>query len=439
MKSFKTNSLPKILRLTNNWQKKFPPLTYDNHKRNWISQQFDVIDCFSEKELMQLLMLYRYDVEIIVTYSNKPWNESFPSLASLPEYYKERWFHFQDSEDHGSRIYKYVMHQFLDSDERKGRPFISFVTPLYNTSPQFLKDCYESLKQQKIDNWEWVLLDDSLEELDAAIDLSDSDLRVMYYRITPTDGNIGKAKWYANCMSEGKWLMELDHDDMLTDYTLEYLTQAIKDNPDCGFFYSDTLMVDKKGTPTPMPFADGFAFGYGHPYKVKTPDGSMEMQPLMAVPLNPATLRHIVGVPNHFRCWRRDVYFNIGGHNTLMRICDDYEILLRTFLNTEMCHIKYPCYKQRWLEGENSQDGGGGENRKDIQRRVDIVADFYNKRIHDRINELSGDKEKEWRQSSAEQTYRLYTPANCDWYVNHTWVPSEIEQEDEYYKEKYGK
>jgi hypothetical protein len=27
--------------------------------------------------------------------------------------------------------------------------------------------------------------------------------------------------------------------------------------------------------------------------------------------MNPDTFRHIVGVPNHFRCWKREAYFNV--------------------------------------------------------------------------------------------------------------------------------
>ena len=439
MKSFKTNSLPKILRITNNLKREFPPFSYDNMHCSWISSRFDIIDCFSVKELFDLLFYYRYDVEAIVIYTNKDWKESFPELKKLPEYYQERCFHFTDPKDYGTEVYNTLMCYFMDKENRRGRPFVSFVTPLYNTPKKFLKDCYESLKRQSKKNWEWVLLDDSPEELEDAIELSDSDLRVMYYRITPTEGNIGKAKWYANCMAEGKWLMELDHDDMLLDWCLEYLYEAIKANPDCGFFYSDTLMVDENGKSTPISFKDGFAFGYGHPYKVKSPDGKIEMEPLMGVPINPATIRHIVGVPNHFRCWRRDVYFNIEGHNTMMRIADDYEILVRTFLNTTMCHIKYPCYKQRWLSGKNSQDGDGGVNRQDIQRRVEIVSCFYNPVIHDRMNELSGGLEREWNKNSASSTYKMYTPQNCIWYVNKTWTPSDIELEDDYYKDKYGR
>ena len=123
----------------------------------------------------------------------------------------------------------------------------------------------------------------------------------------------------------------------------------------------------------------------------------------------------------------------------MMRICDDYEILVRTFLHTKMCHVKYPCYMQRWLSGKNSQDGGGGVNRQDIQRRVDIVSNVFNEKIHDRMNELSGGLEQNWKPKSGRNTYQLYTPENCTWYVNNVWVPDSVELNDPYYKEKYGR
>lgn len=431
MKEFSHNSLPKIIRVCDLYPK-VPKLTFDNGGIEWISNKYDVIDCRNEQEVFDVLMRYKDDVEAIVTYSKADWKDVFPDLARLPNWYLGRWFHYNDYKDHGTDVYYIMMRKFLNTLDRYGRPLFSFTTPLYNTEERFLTECYTSLTSQKVDDWEWVLLDDSPQPLEHARRLAETDMRVRYFRINPTGGNIGKAKWYANCMSEGKWLMELDHDDTLLPWCLEMLKSAIDEHPECGFIYSDTLQIDDRGDVMAVPFGESYAMGFAHASKYTTPDGCHTIEPVQAAPINPATIRHIVGVPNHFRCWRRDVYFGIGGHNTVMRICDDYELIVRTFLATEMCHIKYPCYAQRYTPGENSQDGDGGTNRADIQRRVEVVANLYNQAIHDRMNLLSGGLEVDWVPELAWQTREMYTPENCDWFVNKTWVPEILNNEDFY-------
>ena len=52
--------------------------------------------------------------------------------------------------------------------------------------------------------------------------------------------------------------------------------------------------------------------------------------------------------------WVRHFYFGIGGHNKFMRIADDYELLVRSFLYTRFTHIPVCCYAQRF-DGNNSQ------------------------------------------------------------------------------------
>ena len=77
------------------------------------------------------------------------------------------------------------------------------------------------------------------------------------------------------------------------------------------------------------------------------------------------------------------MYHQIGGYNRQMRIADDYELLVRTFLNTSMVHITYTCYVQ-FMNGKNTQD----INRPEISRKVDYIRRFYNEQIVSRFNQL---------------------------------------------------
>lgn len=415
-RTFTKNSLPKILILSDG----NPKFTYKKFAElDWFSHQFDVITTQSHEDFQELLHIYSSDISAIVTqFKDKEWNECEASkLTILPDYIKAIWFHFTDHEDHGDYVYETVIAKELAGATV---PMFSFITPLYNTNPEYLERCYTSLVNQTINNWEWVLLDDSPEHLEWVKDMMKYDLRIKYFRTNPTGGNIGLAKYQANVLSRGKYLIELDHDDKVHPLLLKFVSDAIKEVPDAGFIYTDTLDIDKDDNQIIGQYGNDFAFGYCHPYVIKDPVSGLDLYPNMTAPINSVTIRHIVGVPNHARIWRRDVYFSVMGHNRMMRIADDYELVVRTFLKTKFLHIPFPAYYQRF-DGSNSQDAGTGVNRADIQRRVELIADFYNRQIHDRVIKLYG--EEVWDAESAGRTIELNSNIKFEIPLNAVYVP----------------
>lgn len=414
--TFRTNSLPKILILSDG----NPSFTFKRYNgTDWYSNQFDVILTNSAQQASEILHDYRDSISAIVTqFLDKNWDEcDARNFEILPLYMKQKWFHFNDHEDHGDFVYETIIRKEL---ENSVNPRFSFVTPLYNTNPEYFRRCYESLKSQTINDWEWVLLDDSPEPLDWVQNYVKNDIRLRYFRTTPTNGNIGLAKYQANMFSKGAYLIELDHDDEVHALLLQFVENGIKEVPDAGFIYTDTLDIDENDNQIIGQYGNSFAFGYCHPYTIKDPVTGEELYPNMTAPINSVTIRHIVGVPNHARIWRRDVYFNVMGHNRMMRIADDYELIARTFLKTTFLHIAFPAYAQRF-DGKNSQDSGEGVNRKDIQRRVELIADFYNEKIHNRVIELYG--EEIWEPTSSARTIELNSETMLEIPLNKVYVP----------------
>ena len=99
--------------------------------------------------------------------------------------------------------------------------------------------------------------------------------------------------------------------------------------------------------------------------------------------INPKTIRHIVSTPNHIRAWRKSFYESIGGHNKELHVADDFEITVRTFLNTRMIRVPNLCYLQ-YAGGDTAQQ----TRNTDIQRHVRSIKAHYDRRIHDRFLEL---------------------------------------------------
>lgn len=411
---FSKNSLPKIILLSDEATVSF---AYEVEAGDWFQKNFDVIRCQTAREAYDVLVANRDSVTALVSQNKSGW-QAYSELDKLPNYFKRRWYHFNDYANHGKEVYDAISFAELTGEIN---PLYSFITPLYNTNLKYFEHLYNSLAYQTINDWEWVLLDDSPEPLEWVKELAKHDIRLRYFRLDPVSGgNIGSAKQRAFCLARGNWLIELDHDDMLPYWCLHYLKEAIDEFPECGFFYSDTTDIDGDNKFIIAQYGEGFAYGFCNSYVTEDPDGNA-LPSNDTAEINSATIRHIVGVPNHFRCWRRDVYFKAGMHNPNLRIADDYELVVRTFLETIFCHIKYPCYYQRF-DGGNSQDANGGVNRADIQRRVYLIAEAYNELIHNRMEELAG--EPSWDPSSAERTIAMNLPETEPIWVNKIFTPA---------------
>jgi glycosyltransferase involved in cell wall biosynthesis len=246
---------------------------------------------------------------------------------------------------------------------------------------------YDSLRAQTYTNWEWTIVNDSTDNgktqkvLD---DIASKDSRVKVYTFEQkSKGVIGESKYRAAMLCNGQYLMELDHDDALMPDAVALMVRAFEEYPDAGFVYSDCLECDVNYNTTK--YVDGFAFGYGNYYEDTYLGKKIDVN--ACVPVNPKTIRHIVGVPNHFRSWRRDHYHAVGGHNRGLTIADDYELVVRSFLTSRFVRIPKCCYIQYYY-GQNTQDSNGGATRRDIQRRVKTIAQHYNEAIKARFEEL---------------------------------------------------
>jgi glycosyltransferase involved in cell wall biosynthesis len=280
------------------------------------------------------------------------------------------------------------------------RPRFSVFTPTYKTGERILRT-YESLKNQKWTNWEWVIVDDSPDEetWKYIIEISNSDFRVKPHRIYPlTGGNVGLAKHRAAMLCDGDWLVELDHDDYLTSECLSTSNAAILKYPDAGFLYSDVCEMYDDGEPkyydhdwTGNWYAredNFFDFGYaGHSW-VKVDDKQILAH--WYPDINPLTIRYNISMPDHVRMWERQLYHKIGGHNKSTPVADDLEIIIRSFLNTRMIHVKKVLYFQY-----NNRNSTVDNNAVDINRRARLIRDYYDKAIHERIQEL-GFKDWNW-------------------------------------------
>jgi len=370
-----STSLPRILLLGENHELKSKKFTdYEDDRLN--------VKFIQDRDINVTLSEFNPDSIITIGKSF----EEFTNLMKQPLDVRRRWIHSEEyGDDLGNLGYLASMNYILNPDKSE-TPLISFFTPIYNIGNKLLRT-YQSLREQTYDNWEWVVVNDSSDEgktLKIAEKLAENDSRVKLYDFRQKSGGIiGESKYRAASLCSGKWIMELDHDDILTDRAGELMVKAFQLYPDCKFAFSDCVEIDENWNS--LTYGDGFAFGYGK-YRKELYRGR-EYQVAICQNINPKTIRHIVGVPNHFRAWDREFYHSIGGHNRRLTIADDYELIIRSFLKTRFVGIRQLCYLQ-FFHNSDSLNNTQNSSRADIQRRVRTISNFYNKQIKDRFEEL---------------------------------------------------
>lgn len=352
----------------------------------WLADKFE-IHLFTSDVDPSFLINERFSVVVII--GNKTLFKQ-ACTSTLPILYLN-----SPDELTGDNLYQFYINTLDDY-----LPVVSIFSPAHNTFEKFDR-CYEGVINQSFQNWEWIILDDSpdrknFEYIESKIG---NDPRIKLYKANRKDSLVGSTKKQAASLCNGKYLLELDHDDELHHSALDYIVAAFKKYPDAGFCYTNCAEVYETGGS--VNYGDGFAMQQGLHYNFHYKGVQMWGSD---TPINASTMRHIVGVPNHIRCWERDTYWKIGRHNNKLAIVDDYELLIRTFLNTKIIQIPEVLYVQYMNSGGNNTQE---PRRAEIQRLVDRVQKKYDKQIHDRILELGGD---DWLWNNDSQQADLWRP-----------------------------
>ena len=227
----------------------------------------------------------------------------------------------------------------------------SIITPAHKKTP-YLKELYDSIVAQTYENWEWVLwLNNALYEEDLEEEIR-NDERVVIYRTEDPSTSVGYHKHHAFHKGEGDVLVEVDSDDILMPECLEELNKAYQDET-IGFVYTDVIPYHMTDEFVPYDESHGWTY---HMMKWRDKDRYImhSWQPTSHA------LSYIWYAPDHVRSWRTSIYRDIGGHNVDLDICDDHELMIRTYLVTEMFLVNKPLYVYRitgdntWLERNQS-------------------------------------------------------------------------------------
>ena len=304
------------------------------------------------------------------------------------------------------------------------RPVFSIFTTAFNSFDKILR-AYNSIKTQTLTNWEWIIIDDSPNDQNFQFlkeNLSE-DNRIRLYRRHENNGYIGNVKNESISLCRGKYVIELDHDDEILPFVLQESTDLFETNLEVGFIYMDFINLYENGTN--FWYGNHLCKGYGSYYCQKYNEQWVYVYNTPNI--NNITLSHLVCCPNHPRIWRKDVLLSVGNYCEYLPICDDYEILLRTAINTKMAKI----HKMGYIQYMNNENNNFSLIRNAEINRIGpkyISPIFYSKfDIHNKMKELDAYEDEKYINNDHTVVWERqiknpeYTHKYCNLIVNSTF------------------
>jgi glycosyltransferase involved in cell wall biosynthesis len=253
----------------------------------------------------------------------------------------------------------------------------SIITPSHKYQT-YIEELYESIVAQTYENWEWILyLNGEFRKYELPNKII-NDKRVKIFTVYDDNTNIGYVKNKAFNLGTGDVLIEVDHDDILTPDCLEELAIAFEQNPDCGFVYSNNAIYNMKEEVIPYNPSHGWTYT-NYDWNGKNLIAMNTFEP------SSHAISYIWYAPDHIRAWRSDVYKKVGGHNVDLAICDDHELMIRTYLETKFYHIPKVLYIYR-ITGDNSYL----QRNEAIQIKTKELHNEYAQLLAERDADLNG-------------------------------------------------
>ena len=232
---------------------------------------------------------------------------------------------------------------------------LSLFTPTHK--PDYLVEAYNSLKLQTVEEWEWVILPNGKSVTIPEIITSDPRVKVV------TGGedlhNIGALKRKACDAASGDAFVEFDHDDLLMPGDALASIEK-KFNEGAGFVYSDAAVFRYRAGDTPS--YGKYCYSQAHGWKeYEVSVYGRELLATESFPVTPRSMCEIYYAPDHVRCWSRKAYYEAGGHDPDLSVCDDLDLMINTYLtdakfaHTGGCHYLYRMFDQNTVIMRNQQ------------------------------------------------------------------------------------
>ncbi|MGD8177145.1 glycosyltransferase family 2 protein [Marinimicrobium sp. ARAG 43.8] len=221
-------------------------------------------------------------------------------------------------------------------------PVISLIVPVYNTPPEYLTECIESVLAQVYPHWQLCLVDDASTRPETGNVLREYEQRDRRINVVyrADNGHIVAASNSGLEVAKGEYIGLLDHDDALAPHALLRVIQALNANPSLKLVYSDEDKLSASG-------------------QRSSPHFKPDWNPDLLLSQN-----YIC----HFTVLMADLVRQVGGFRLGTEGSQDHDLLLRCLphLASETVeHIPDVLYHWRMIPGSTAANASGKDYTSD--------------------------------------------------------------------------
>ncbi len=201
---------------------------------------------------------------------------------------------------------------------------VSVIMPTYNRS-RLIGKAIESVICQTYSDWELIIVDDgSTDQTEEMVQkYVQTDRRIRYLKQQNT--GCASARNRALAESVGKYIAFIDDDDVYLPDKLELQVKFLDENPETGFVYSDTELVDSQGK---------------HLRNVPEVPQKSFLELIMGFAVPPVAI-----------LMRRECFEKVGGFCTELRSTDDYDMWLRIAKEFPIAYFPSRVAQYVWHDG----------------------------------------------------------------------------------------
>ena len=229
------------------------------------------------------------------------------------------------------------------------KPLISVVMSVYNGS-NFVEEAIESVLNQTLDNFEFIIIDDDSQDHSINIIKSFNDKRI---KLRKNNNNLGQSESLNKGirLSKGEFIARIDQDDICLPERFEVQYKYMMDNPEIGILGSQSYILNENESKMSM--------------WNKRPESHYQ---------NMWTLMHSSSLVHPTVMIRRSVLNGNDLFNKIYSPSDDYELWSRLVFKTKINQINTPLViKRRHSENTgNKFYNTKKRNRFIIQKRYII-------------------------------------------------------------------
>lgn len=229
-------------------------------------------------------------------------------------------------------------------------PKVSVLTPIYNTNPEFLKECIESILNQTFKDFEFLILNDSPDNIEIEkVVKSYDDKRIKYIKNEKNLG-ISESRNKLLSLAQGEYLAIFDHDDISMPDRLEVEVKYLDANPEIGAVSGWLELFDKK---TEIWYTPEFDIDIK---KIMTEDCSFFHTAAM--------IRRNILINNNIKY---EPYYTPA---------EDYRLWARLMNVTKFYNFQRPLVKYRWFENNTTNLQAEKMSRAHDAIQIDIINEF---------------------------------------------------------------